>query len=160
MCVCVCVCVCFNLPAALFKTPLVVFQSPFLTIYNAPNVCLLVFKRCTIYSLPSILSSSLQSLHHLKHPHVGRLATKPFTMLTPSLPRLLKFLSVYVWLKSEHLYACEQYIRQSYNKSTFSTVHFDKGPFACLCEERDKKALLISSLAPLLIFFRVTTRQA
>ena len=36
-----------------------------------------------------------------------------------------------------HVQACKQYIWQSYNKSTISTlspVHFDRNPFLCSCE--------------------------
>ena len=42
---------------------------------------------------------------------------------------------------------------------TFNTVHFDRNP--CWCwREGGIKALMVSNLAPLLIVFRVTARQA
>ena len=34
-------------------------------------------------------------------------------------------------LKGAHIHACKQYILWSCNKSTFSTVHFDRNPFTC-----------------------------
>ena len=34
-------------------------------------------------------------------------------------------------LKSAHMHARKQYIRWSYNKSTFNTVRFDRNPFMC-----------------------------
>ena len=38
------------------------------------------------------------------------------------------------WLKSEHIHASKQYVICSCNKSTFSTVHFDRNPFTCSWE--------------------------
>ena len=51
------------------------------------------------------------------------------------------------------------YLSWSYNKSTFSTVHFDRSPVTCSCEG-SKKNLIVSSLAFLLIVFRMTMRHA
>ena len=62
-------------------------------------------------------------------------------------------------LKSVHIHACRQYIWWSYNKSSFDTVHFDRNHFTCSCKG-EKKALMISDLALLLVAFRVTARQA
>ena len=41
-------------------------------------------------------------------------------------------------LKSAHMHACKQYIWWSYNKSTFSPVHFDRILFTCSCEGVEK----------------------
>ena len=56
-------------------------------------------------------------------------------------------------LKSAHNYTRLQVV------STFSIVHFDRKPFTCWCEG-GKKALMVSSLALLVVVFRVTARQA
>ena len=42
---------------------------------------------------------------------------------------------------------------------TFSAVHFNINPFSC-SYEGGKKALMVSNLAPLLVVFRLTARQA
>ena len=62
-------------------------------------------------------------------------------------------------LKSAHIHPSKQYIWRSYNKSTFSTVHFDRNPFTCSCKG-GKKGLMISNLALLLVVFKVTVQQA
>ena len=37
------------------------------------------------------------------------------------------------------MHACKQYICWSFIKSTFNTVHFDRNPFTCPCEEEHTK---------------------
>ena len=48
-------------------------------------------------------------------------------------------------LKSAHIHPCKQYIRWSYKKSTFVTVHFDRNPLKCSCV--GEEALKVSDLS-------------
>ena len=56
-------------------------------------------------------------------------AFKKKVALTPSLPQAVNFQA-----ENVHMHTCKRYIWWSCNKSTFSSVRFDRNPFLCLCE--------------------------
>ena len=56
-------------------------------------------------------------------------------------------------LKSAHIHAWKQYIWWSHNKSTFTTVHFNRNPFMWSFKG-GKKALIVSNLALFFGHFR------
>ena len=84
---------------------------------------------------------------------VGTASTKIVAFINPFTVIACKTSS----LKSAHIHTSKQYNWWSYNKSTFSTVHFDRNSFMCSCEG-GKKALVVLNLALLLVVFWGTER--
>ena len=63
-------------------------------------------------------------------------------------------------LKSTHIHSFKQHVWRSCNKSLFQYCAFWQKPFYVLMRRERRKALTVSSLAVLVVVFRVTARKA
>ena len=88
------------------------------------------------------------------HPHPPQLRSSTvFRWNNIHQPTINPFTAPARWKALAYTNACKEYIWWSYNKSTFSAEHFVRSCFTCLWGGGD---IIISSLALLLVVFRVT----